>query len=284
MEARTAEVLPSGDDWQYRAQMGRLSLPCLQGRGCCRSAREIGQAAGPLFPGDCRAAARGRGGGFVVDGELVIAIDGRLSFDALQMRLHPAESRIRKLAAETPARLSRVRHAGGAGSGADLIEPPRRAAARSLEAFVAPASGSGKLVLSPCHSRPLQRQAWLERRAWRHGWRCRQARWRRLTTGRARHGQGEAAAGRRTASSAAFATKTTSREVGSLLLGLYDARGKLDHVGFTARRSRTRNVPPDHAARDCGAAGFTGNAPGGPSRWSTERSGRMGAVAAGTRR
>ena len=42
---------------------------------------------------------------FVLDGELVIEIDGRLAFDALQMRLHPAESRIRKLSIETPARL-----------------------------------------------------------------------------------------------------------------------------------------------------------------------------------
>src|SRR5881398_3351957 len=41
----------------------------------------------------------------VVDGEIVIATDGRLDFEALQMRLHPAESRVRKLAAETPAEL-----------------------------------------------------------------------------------------------------------------------------------------------------------------------------------
>ena len=61
--------------------------------------------------------------------------------------------------------------------------------------------------------------------------------------------------------------------VGSLLLGLYNNEGKLDHVGFTAtlhdldREALTRQLegmimPP----------GFTGNAPGGPSRWSTERS------------
>ena len=42
---------------------------------------------------------------FVLDGELTIPVDGELSFDALQMRLHPAESRVRKLAAETPATL-----------------------------------------------------------------------------------------------------------------------------------------------------------------------------------
>ena len=72
-----------------------------------------------------------------------------------------------------------------------------------------------------------------------------------------------------------FRYETNSRQVGSLLLGLYDKEGKLDHVGFTStimdveRASLTRKLeglrsPP----------GFTGKAPGGPSRWSTDRSGK----------
>ena len=71
-----------------------------------------------------------------------------------------------------------------------------------------------------------------------------------------------------------FRHERNSRLVGSLLLGLYNNEGKLDHVGFTAtlhdfdRKALTGQLealimPP----------GFTGNAPGGPSRWSTERSG-----------
>jgi len=71
-----------------------------------------------------------------------------------------------------------------------------------------------------------------------------------------------------------FRYATGSREVGSLLLGLYNRQGKLDHVGFTAtitnaeRPALTKMLealiePP----------GFTGKAPGGPSRWSTERTG-----------
>jgi ATP-dependent DNA ligase len=68
--------------------------------------------------------------------------------------------------------------------------------------------------------------------------------------------------------------QSASRYVGSLLLGLYDDQGRLDHVGFTAtitdeeRPSLTKRL---EALR--GAPGFTGKAPGGPSRWSTERSG-----------
>ena len=64
------------------------------------------------------------------------------------------------------------------------------------------------------------------------------------------------------------------REVGSLLLGLYDDEGRLDHVGFTStignetRPDLTRQLEALRAE-----PGFTGRAPGGPSRWSTERSG-----------
>ena len=67
---------------------------------------------------------------------------------------------------------------------------------------------------------------------------------------------------------------SSRQEVGSLLLGLYDRGGKLDHVGFTStireadRPSLTRRL---EALRE--PPGFTGKAPGGPSRWSTERSG-----------
>ena len=70
-----------------------------------------------------------------------------------------------------------------------------------------------------------------------------------------------------------FRYATNSRLVGSLLLGLFDDAGKLDHVGFTSgiaddrREVLTRKV---EALK--GGPGFTGDAPGGPSRWSTERS------------
>ena len=76
-----------------------------------------------------------------------------------------------------------------------------------------------------------------------------------------------------------FRYESHSREVGSLLLGLYTADGRLDHVGFTStipkserpaltRRLEALRAPP----------GFTGKAPGGPSRWSTERSGEWEAL------
>jgi ATP-dependent DNA ligase len=141
--------------------MGRLPLPCLQGRGCCRYAREIGQAAGAPFP-EIVALLRGVAAAqFVVDGEIVIALDGRLSFDALQMRLHPAESRIRKLAAETPARLV-LFDMLAAPSGAVLTGEPLRWRRKALQAFMKTAAVPEKLVLSPFTSDRAKAERWLK--------------------------------------------------------------------------------------------------------------------------
>jgi ATP-dependent DNA ligase len=61
--------------------------------------------------------------------------------------------------------------------------------------------------------------------------------------------------------------------VGSLLLGLYNEQGKLDHVGFTASIPKSeRKALTKRLEKLIGTPGFTGDAPGGPSRWSTERS------------
>ena len=71
-----------------------------------------------------------------------------------------------------------------------------------------------------------------------------------------------------------FRYPSDSREVGSLLLGLYDAQGLFDHVGFTSTIAKhERPALTRKAARLAASPGFTGRAPGGPSRWSTERTG-----------
>jgi ATP-dependent DNA ligase len=70
-----------------------------------------------------------------------------------------------------------------------------------------------------------------------------------------------------------FRYATGSRLVGSLLLGLFNEDGKLDHVGFTSGISDAqRPALTAKVERLKGGPGFTGDAPGGPSRWSTERS------------
>ena len=71
-----------------------------------------------------------------------------------------------------------------------------------------------------------------------------------------------------------FRYASGERIIGSLLLGLYDEAGLLHHVGFTSAFKKEEKIPLTkkfEALRK--PPGFTGNEPGGPSRWSTERSG-----------
>src|SRR5213592_4921118 len=102
MEAQLVRSLPEGDGWQYEPKWdgfrgilendgGELCLWSRNGRPLLRYFPELAPL-GELLPPHT-----------ALDGEIVIERDGRLDFDAMQMRLHPAESRVRKLSAEIPA-------------------------------------------------------------------------------------------------------------------------------------------------------------------------------------
>lgn len=208
---------------------------------------------------------------FVIDGELAIPVGASLSFDALQMRLHPAESRIRKLASATPAVLILFDCLLGKGN-RSLLEKPLRERREALETFFASVPESALLRISPYTRNRSEAQRWLNRAGGA------------LDGVIAKRVDGPYLPGERamlkvkclrTADCVVggFRYETDGDRVGSLLLGLYDEEGKLDHVGFTSsipkqeRRALTKRLekliaPP----------GFTGDAPGGPSRWSTERS------------
>ncbi|MGK6354251.1 ATP-dependent DNA ligase [Sphingomonas sp. DT-207] len=271
MEAKLVEALPDGPGWQFEPkwdgfrclvfkQGGDVALQSKSGKPLARYFPEIAALIGAL-PVER----------LVLDGELLIPVGDALSFEALQMRLHPAESRVRKLAAETPAQLMLFdclwSPDAGTLAGRPLAE--RRAA---LERFHA-GHGSPDLRLSPATEDPAAAQAWLDAAGgaldgvvakrldepYRPGERA-MLKVKRLRTADCVVG--------------GFRYAAKKREVGSLLLGLYDHAGLLHHVGFTSaipaadRPALTRQLealiePP----------GFTGDAPGGPSRWSTERTG-----------
>ena len=190
----------------------------------------------------------------------------------LQMRLHPAESRIRKLAAETPARLVLFDMLMSA-DGADLTGAPFAERRRALELFGKTAARRGRLLITPSTTLPAKAEQWLAGYSGTDGVVAK-----RLDGA---YESGERAMIKvkrlRTADCVVggFRYESHSREVGSLLLGLYAADGRLDHVGFTStipdseRHSLTRRLEALRAP-----PGFTGRAPGGPSRWSTERSGQ----------
>ena len=102
-------------------------------------------------------------GRYVLDGELVILdADGREEFDALQNRLHPAESRVRMLAEQTPA-LFRAFDLLAEGK-REAAHPALRRAARALEALVAGLGGRKKAVAGSIELTPLARSARRRRR------------------------------------------------------------------------------------------------------------------------
>ena len=103
MEARSVDEIPTGDGWQYEPKWD--GFRCL----AFRDGDEIflqsknGQPLARYFPDVAAKVAKLPQQRFVLDGELVIPVGGALSFDELQLRLHPAASRVQKLAAAHPA-------------------------------------------------------------------------------------------------------------------------------------------------------------------------------------
>jgi ATP-dependent DNA ligase len=273
MEALPVDTIPAGAQWQYEPKWDgfrclafrdgdRLELQSKAGKPLNRYFPEIVAALGALDVG-----------AFVLDGELLVAAGGAFSFDALLQRIHPAESRVRKLAAETPAIFIAFDLLAGA-DGRSLMQEPLDARRHALEALARrhfPRHPSVRL--SPATRSAAQAARWLRR------------------TGAAldgivakrrdlayRPGERTAMQKVKTYRSAdcvvgGFRYASAGRTVGSLLLGLYGADGLLHHVGFTSGiRTADRQRRTAELERLVAPPGFTGNAPGGPSRWSTERS------------
>jgi ATP-dependent DNA ligase len=274
MEARSAESLPAEPGtWQFEPKWDGFRCLAFKNDGAVELKGKSGTSLSRFFPEVVETLLDVPFERFVVDGELVIELNGRITFDALQARLHPAASRIRRLSQETPARLILFDMLVGPDS-SRLAELPLTERRSALEAFGEKASIAGKLIVTPCTRDLAQATQWLNDfdRDGRDGVVAK-----RLS---GEYQSGERAMIKikrlRTADCVVggFRYLRGSHEVGSLLLGLYNPQGLLDHVGFTStiadderealtQRLRALQAPP----------GFTGRAPGGPSRWSTERSG-----------
>ncbi len=269
MEARLADELPVG--WQYEPKWDGFRCLAFKSRDLVELRAKSGKSLSRYFPeivAGLRDLPLER---FVLDGELVIPVGDTMSFDALQMRLHPAESRVRKLAAETPAILI-LFDCLAAVDGASLLQAPLEQRRAALEAVFVRAESSAILRLTPITRKVSEARRWLDR------------------AGGAMDGVVAKRLGRpyrpgerdmvkvklmRTADCVVggFRYQTASDLVGSLLLGLFDVDGKLDHVGFT---SGIPDAERPHLTWTLEALiappGFTGNAPGGASRWSSGRS------------
>jgi len=268
MEAKLVDELPVGPEWWYEPKWD--GFRCLATRDGSDIAL-MSKAGKPLtryFPEIAEALLASPVRQFVLDGELVVPLEERLSFDALLQRIHPAESRVRKLAAEWPAQYIVF----------DLladVDAALSARRHQLEAFLPRAfPDSGTVKLSPITSELDVAQEWLHGEqvgldgvvAKRHNLPYQAG----LRTGM------EKVKNIRTVDCVVggFRYAAKGGGIGSLLLGLYDDDGLLHHVGFTSSfkagerlELRATVEPLVHPP------GFTGRAPGGPSRWATERTG-----------
>jgi len=201
----------------------------------------------------------------------------KTAFDDLLQRIHPAASRIRKLSQETPALYLAFDLLATAGD-KKLAAKPLSQRRPMLEAFAKGHLKSNPTFrLSPVTASYATAQKWLARA----GGGCDGVIAKRLDLPY-QSGNRDGMQKIKNFRSAdcvvggfRYATNPLKgkKVVGSLLLGLYDRDGLLHHVGFTSaikqedKPALTAKLEPLIAK-----PGFTGNAPGGPSRWSTERS------------
>jgi ATP-dependent DNA ligase len=268
MEARSAAALPTEPGWWYEPKWdGFRCMAFRQGPEVILQAKS-GKPLTRYFPEVVTLLAALPQDSFALDGELLIATGGQTSFEALQLRLHPAQSRIQRLSAETPAFLTAFDMLQAA-DGEDLRPAPLARRRAALEDFLSGRDGKG-LSLTPGTEDLALAQAWLEE-GQREGIVAK-----RLD---APYAEGERTMikvkRQRTADCVVggFRYGKDTRLVGSLLLGLYNDDGRLDHVGFTSGLAAIdRAALTKRLEALAGGEGFTGDAPGGPSRWANERS------------
>jgi ATP-dependent DNA ligase len=268
MLARAADEIPEGLGWRYEPKWdGFRAIVFRDGDDIVVGSRKS-QPLQRFFPEILDPLRSALPREAVVDGEIVIATPHGLDFDALQMRLHPAASRVARLAAETPATV--ILFDILAEHSEDLRGRPlvtRRE--RLLGAVVA----NSRVTLTPQTSEVDEGRDWFTRyegagldgliakqedgtyRSGERGWI------------KVKH--------RRTVDClvGGYRMEATGRGVGSLLLGLYDGEGVLHHVGHTSsfsakeKRELVAVVEP-YAGGDSFGHGRT---PGTPSRWSAEK-------------
>lgn len=271
MEALSVEALPRGKTWRYEPKWdGFRCLAFCRPEGVELRSKS-GKSLNRYFPDIVALLERLDAGRAVLDGELVVPGGSGYLFGDLQARLHPAASRVAKLAAAQPARYILFDLLQDA-AGHDLTTLPLTDRRAALTTLVRSYGRQDHLVLSPQTASLKTAQGWLTaQRGKVDGLMAKDS--------TAPYAPGERAMQKykpvRTADCVVggFRYNAGSRTVGSLLLGLYDANGLLNHVGFTSSFSAAdKTALAEILAPHRGPPGFTGNAPGGLSRWSTERS------------
>jgi ATP-dependent DNA ligase len=273
MEALSVDEVPKGDGWQYEPKWDGFRCLVFRDEDKVELQSKSGRMLTRYFPELVAAVLAIKAKRFVLDTEIVVPQDGTFSFDALLQRIHPASSRVQRLSQETPARLIVFDLLVGT-NGAALVDLPLRERRVKLEGFAGRyLSDTSQVWLSPATTELGEARAWLDRVGaaldgiiakrrdleYRSGDRSGMQKIKNFRSADCVVG--------------GFRYNEGKPEVGSLLLGLYDRDGLLHHVGFTSSiPNRDKKALTDRLERLIGGPGFTGNAPGGPSRWSTARS------------
>lgn len=272
MEALLVKEIPTGKNWQYEPKWDGFRCLAFRDGDAVDLQSKSGQSLSRYFPEIVEAVLKVKATRFVIDGELIITIKGEPSFDDLLQRIHPAASRVAKLARETPARFIVFDLLVGE-TGKAIHQEPLLKRRQKLERFAKKfLLRNNSIELSPETLDVATALAWLNDPSvrldgiiakrldlpYRSGERDGMQKVKKLRTADCVIG--------------GFRYASKGKVVGSLLLGLYDDDGLLHHVGFTSsfsdseKKELTKKLealikPP----------GFTGNKPGGPSRWSTKR-------------
>jgi ATP-dependent DNA ligase len=264
MEARSAARLPEGPEWTYEPKWDGFRCVIFRCDGEIELQSKSGQTLTRYFPEIVAAIGALQTVRFVLDGEIFIEGATGLDFDALLQRIHPAASRVQMLSRQTPSTFAAF----------DLLidgverwwERPLSQRRNALETFARRCMTGKRIVLSPATEDPQLARAWLTGDV---------ARLDGVIAKRAdapyAFGRGDAVVKLKRSYTAdcvigGFRTSPDGT-IASLLLGLYD-NGKLDHVGFVGSMSAAQRAEAGDRLRPIvEPPGFTGNAPGGPSRW-----------------
>jgi ATP-dependent DNA ligase len=278
IEARSVDVIPEGPNWQYEPKWDGFRCLIFRRGDKVDLQSKSGKPLTRYFPELVAAVRSVNAKTFVLDGEVVVPDGMQFSFDQLLQRIHPAKSRIEKLSAETPALLI-VFDLIGDTDGHSLMRLPLSERRPKLEAFAKTYIKTASIRLSSATTRLSSAKGWLKKVG------------ATLDGIIAKQRDAEYVAGTRDAMVkiknhrsadcvvGGFRYGVDSKLVGSLLLGLYDDDGLLHHVGFTSSLAQAdKKALTSKLEKLKGSPGFTGNAPGGPSRWSTERSGQWVAL------
>lgn len=273
MEALLVDEVPSDGQWQYEPKWDGFRCLAFRDGDDVQMRSKSGQPLDRYFPEVVAYLSEIKARKFVIDGELVINYGDHFSFDDLLERIHPAASRIKKLSIERPATFILFDILVDQDAEVLTAEPLEDRREQLEQFYNNYANGIDKLVLSPKTTDFAVAERW----------------WKLVGEGldgivAKRLGVPYQSGNRkgmvkikemRTADCVVggFRYASNAPVIGSILLGLYDEQGLLHHVGFSsAFKAQERKRLTEMLEPLIEQPGFTGNAPGGPSRWSTKRS------------